>query len=48
MTILMQPSLSVLRVVRLSLLTAAFAVVCGAPDSLDTLAGIFRFLFLDS
>jgi hypothetical protein len=48
MTILTLSSMSIVRVVRLALLTTAFAVVCGIPDSLDTVIGIFRFLFLES
>ncbi|TDU28154.1 hypothetical protein DFR24_2519 [Panacagrimonas perspica] len=48
MTIFMQSSMSVARLVRLALLTAAFAVACGMPDSLDTVIGVFRVLFLES
>ena len=38
------PSLSAFRVIRLSLITALFAIACGLPDSLTVVLGAVRAL----
>lgn len=38
------PSLSAFRVMRLTLVTALFAIACGLPDSLDAVFGALRAL----
>jgi len=38
------PSISAFRVMRLSLITALFAVACGLPDSLTVVLGAVRAL----
>lgn len=40
--------MSSLRVARLSLLTALFAVACGLPDSLHAVIAAVRVVFLES
>ncbi len=40
----MSSSMSLPRVFRLCLLTSAFVLVCGLPDSLDVLIDVVRFI----